>query len=70
MITGNVLRAGHPSRVKVLLASAKGRRSGLLSDSVVMTDNLATISDSEIDRVVGNLPMAEVEAALRHTLAL
>jgi mRNA interferase MazF len=70
MITGNLLRAGHPSRVKVLLASAEGRRSGLLDDSVVMTDNLATISDSEIDRIVGSLPMTEVEEALRHTLAL
>ena len=35
-----------------------------------MTDNLATISDSKIDRVVGSLPMGKVEAALRHTLAL
>jgi len=70
MITANTLRAGHASRVTVLRATAEGRRSGLLTDSVMMTDNLATISDTEIDRVVGSLPMGKVEAALRHTLAL
>ena len=45
--------------------------SGLLMDSVIMADNLATIHHSEIDRVIGALSvMAEVDAALRTTLAL
>jgi len=36
-----------------------------------MTDNLATIHDNEVDRVLGALPdLAEVDAALRITLAL
>ncbi len=36
-----------------------------------MTDNLATILDSEIDRVIGTLKgMPEIDAALRTTLAL
>jgi mRNA interferase MazF len=70
MITSKTFRAGHVSRVEVLRATAEGRQSGLLTDSVVMTDNLATINDSEIHRVVGSLPMNKVEAALRHTLAL
>jgi mRNA interferase MazF len=70
MITSKSFRAGHPSRVMILRATAEGRQSGLLTDSVVMADNLATISDSEIHRVVGSLPMDEVETALRHTLAL
>jgi hypothetical protein len=40
-------------------------------DSVIMTDNLATVRYSEIDRVIGALPKAaEVDAALRTTLAL
>ena len=43
---------------------------GLLADSVVMTDNLATVSESAIDRVIGSLPMSAVDAALRHTLGL
>jgi hypothetical protein len=36
-----------------------------------MTDNLATILDSEIDRVIGTFRgIAEIEAVLRTTLAL
>lgn len=45
--------------------------SGLLMDSVIMTDNLATVRYSEIDRVLGIFTrMIEVDAALRATLAL
>jgi mRNA-degrading endonuclease toxin of MazEF toxin-antitoxin module len=51
--------------------SGDARGSGLLMDSVVVTDNLATIRYSEIDRVIGSLAvMSEVDAALRTTLAL
>ena len=40
-------------------------------DSVIMTDNLATILDSAIDRVIGQWSdMASVEVALRRTLGL
>jgi len=70
MITSNIARANHPSRVDITLASAEGQQSGLLSDSVIMTDNLATIADTEIYRIIGSLPMTKVDAALRHTLAL
>ncbi len=71
MITSNMARAGHPSRVIVRIGSESARGSGLLMDSVIMTDNLATILDSEIDRVIGDLTvMPEIDAALRTTLAL
>ncbi len=70
MITGNLSRANHPSRVSVFLASPEGRTSGLLTDSVVMTDNLATIAEDEIDRIIGSLPMNRIDEALRHTLDL
>ena len=66
MITSRLFRANHPSRVTVLCASPEGQQSGLLTDSVVMTDNLATIAESAIDRVIGTLPMGDVEKALRH----
>ena len=48
----------------------QGQQSGLLSDSVVMTDNLATVAESEIDREIGLLSMAEIDIALRYTLGL
>jgi mRNA interferase MazF len=71
MITSNMGRAGHPSRVIVRVTSETGRGCGLLMDSVIMTDNLATILDSEIDRVIGTIGgMTEIDAALRTTLAL
>ena len=70
MITSRLFRAGHSSRVLVSLPTPEGRQSGLLSDSVVMTDNLATIADTEIDRAIGKLPMSEVDKALRHPLGL
>jgi mRNA interferase MazF len=70
MITSRLFRAGHPSRVGVSLAAPEGRQSGLLTDSIVMTDNLATVARTEIHRVIGTLPMGKVSEALRHTLGL
>ncbi|MGD0655945.1 MAG: type II toxin-antitoxin system PemK/MazF family toxin [Thermoguttaceae bacterium] len=71
MITSNLSRAGHPSRVTVQRSSTEGNRMGLLSDSIVMTDNLATVLDSEIDRAIGHCDdMRTIDAALRHTLEL
>jgi mRNA interferase MazF len=70
MITSRLFRARHPSRVTILLRSPEGQRSGLLSTSVVMTDNLATVTEVAIDRTIGALPMNQVDAALRHTLGL
>ena len=71
MITSNMSRADHPSRVRLLLSSSEGRQAGILMDSVVMTDNLATVRENEIDRVLGNLKdLTEVDAALRRTLSL
>ena len=71
MITSNLSRAGHRSRVTVLRSSAQGRGMGLLSDSVVMTDNLATVRESEIHRLIGRCDeMQSIDTALRHTLGL
>ena len=70
MITSQMFRANHSSRVTILLSTPEGQQSGLLTDSVIMTDNLATIVESAIDRVIGSLPMTKVDVALRHTLNL
>ncbi len=64
MISSNMSRSDHPSRVKLLLNSHEGRQAHILMDSVVMTDNLATVIDNEIDRVLGRLnDMREVEGS-------
>ena len=71
MIANNMARAGHRSRLIVPAASENAKRSGLLTDSVIMTGNLATVHYSEIDRVIGTFPeMSALDAALRTTLAL
>ena len=71
MITSNLSRLGYSSRVSVLLSSPAGVASGLATDSVIMTDNLATVLEKAIDSVIGILPdMKNVDAALRHTLGL
>jgi mRNA interferase MazF len=71
MISSNLARANHPSRVKVDMASAEGRSMGLRTDSVIMTDNLATVIENEVDRTIGLLgDMQSVDVALRHTLGL
>jgi mRNA interferase MazF len=70
MITSRLFRANHPSRVVVKVATPVGQQSELLTDSVVMTDNLATVAEVAIDRVIGTLPMMDVDTALRYTLKL
>jgi mRNA interferase MazF len=71
MITSNMNRAGHPSRVAVMRDSAQGRQMGLMADSVIATDNLATVRESEIDRMIGTCPeMQTIDSALRRTLGL
>jgi len=70
MISGRMFRAGHQSRVVIEKNSTRGRRSGLLGDSVIMADNLATVALTAIDRVIGSVAMAEIDDALRHTLGL
>jgi mRNA interferase MazF len=70
MISSQMFRAGHPSRVTVLLDSPESEQSGLLTDSVVMTDNLATVMLPAVYRVIGSLPRAYIDIALKHTLGL
>lgn len=59
-----------PSRGMVLLSAPEGQQSGLLTDPVVMTDNLATITLSAIYWVIGSLPIVDIDKALRHRLGL
>ncbi len=70
MVTSQMFRASHPSSVTILLDSVEGQQSGLLTNSVVMTDNLATITLSAISRTIGSLLSTEVNTALKHTFGL
>ena len=71
MVTSNLSRANHPSRVLVEINSIEGKASGLRLDSVIMTDNIVTIQEFEIDSILGKLPnMDTVDNALRHSFGL
>jgi len=61
MITSHLYRSNHPSRVTILLSSPEGQKSGLLTDSVVMTDNLAP-SPCPLPRLGGECRGEEIEA--------
>jgi mRNA interferase MazF len=71
MITSNLTRRGHPSRYFIARNSPEGKQSGVLTDSVVMTDNLATVFLKAIATKIGTLDnMTPIDAALRKTLEL
>jgi len=71
MISSNLARRGHASRIFVSRDSAEGKAAGLRLDSVIMTDNLATVFEMEMNSILGHLPnLKTVDAALKHTLAL
>ncbi len=71
MISSNVTRRGHPSRVFIGVSSPEGKTAGLRLDSVVMTDNVATVLESELDSVLGKITeMAAVDTAMKHTMGL
>ncbi len=71
MITSNMTRTGHSSRLEVKHSSQLGQQMGLRTDSVIMTDNLATVREIEVDRIIGKIAdMESTDSALRHTLGL
>jgi mRNA interferase MazF len=71
MASSNLARQGHPSRMLITVNSSIGRAAGIRLDSVVMTDNLATVLECEIDSKIGHLAdMTEGDVGLKHTLGL
>jgi len=70
MITSNVGRTG-PTRVHVRRDSPEGKAMGILTDSVIVADNLDTVVDREIDKRIGRCGfMPSVDQALRTILEL
>ena len=70
MITSNLNRVGE-TRVTVLKNSDLGKAMGIRIDSVVVTDNLATIENQIIDKKVGHCSdMEAINTALKKTLGI
>ena len=71
MISSNLNRANHKSPILIETKTERGKESGLLFDSVLMTDNLAIVSLSKITRIISELSeMSDIDNALRNTLNL
>lgn len=71
MLSSRTFRASHPSRVLIERDDPAFAQTGLLGDTVLRTDNLATVLETEIERRIGHWSkMVEADDALRHTLSL
>jgi mRNA interferase MazF len=70
LITSNLSRMG-ATRVRVDAATTDGRVMGLVTDSVIVTDNLATVSTRAILKSIGKCKvMDQVDKARKTTLGL
>ena len=70
MVTSPMSRSQHPSRLTILISTPAGQQSGLIADSVVMTDNLATIKLAAVARVIGSIEIENLYKNLRNTFGL
>lgn len=71
MITSNLARRGHPSRVFVPMNSDSMQGGKFRTDSVIMTDNLANIHLEAIAGKLGFLAdMSLVDSGLQTTLGI
>jgi len=71
MVTTNLARRGHGSRIFVDTTTTPGQAAGLVSDSVIMTDNMATVLSSEIHRKLGTYAdLNALKAAIKFTFGL
>jgi mRNA interferase MazF len=72
-ITSKALRIGDKSHLLIEIATSEGKQTGLLQDSLVSCNNLATIEQSLIDKVIGSLSgamMQKVDECLKAALGI
>jgi mRNA interferase MazF len=67
MVTSQLSRSQHPSRLTILIGTPEGQRSGLILDSVVMTDNVKLAA---IARAIGSIEIDNLHKSLSHTFGL
>ena len=72
-ITTNLRRVAEPTHLLIKAETSEGRQAGVLHDSVISCNDLATVREDRIDRVIGHLSeslMRQVDAALKAALGL
>ncbi len=72
-ITSTTHRSRQPTQHLITISTVEGQQSGLLFDSVVACENLATIDKQLVRRTIGKLPpetMDKVNDCLKSSLDL
>jgi mRNA interferase MazF len=72
-ITTNVRHANDPTHLLIPWVTPEGQQAGLLHDSVVSCNNLATVHEDRLHRVIGHLPdvvMHRIDECLKAALGL
>jgi mRNA interferase MazF len=72
-ITTNLRQATESTHLLIGRTTSEGQQAGLLHDSAVSCNNLATVYEDRIDRVIGHLPeavMRRIDACLKTALGL
>ena len=72
-ITTTAGRATEPTHFLIEAATPEGQASGLLHDSVVSCNNLATVAEDRFNKVIGRLPpssMSRIDDCLKAALDL
>jgi mRNA interferase MazF len=72
-ITTNLARIGDKSHFLIDVATADGQKTGLLHDSLVSCNNLATIEQKLIAQIIGSLSGAhlnELNGCLKESLGI
>jgi mRNA interferase MazF len=72
-ITSNIARVAQPHHVLIDISTNDGAASGLLTDSAIRCERLHTVPQSDVQRTIGSLSAALVQAldaGLRSALAI
>ena len=72
-ITSNLARQADKSHVPIEVSTSEGTQTGLLHDSLISCNNLATIEQTLIDKVIGSLGptlMQSLDFALKEALQI
>ena len=64
-ITSTLTRTGDKSHVLVDVSTPNGRQAGLLHDSLISCNNLATIEQGLVQKMIGTLASATMQAGER-----
>lgn len=73
LITKNTSRTNEPTQLLIDIATAEGRQPGLRQTSAVVCNNLFTVSQERVFRVIGRLPrssMSRIDDCLKAALGL